>query len=108
MTSHIQAKFIKSLSQKKHRELTKKFLVEGGKGVLELLISDFEIDFVYSTLEFKTKHAKILEKKNVKVQVVEASELAHLGSFEHNDSALAVAHQKETNINNIKKYGKSR
>jgi TrmH family RNA methyltransferase len=95
MTSHMSAKLIKSLHQKKHRKETGMFLVEGTKNVLELLASDYKLDSLYSTQAFKAEHAPLLAQKNVRAQVVEASELDAFGTLEHNDGALAVAIQKE-------------
>ncbi len=94
MTSHIAAKLIKSLHQKKHRQATKKFLIEGGKNVLELLESSFQIEAVYVTPEFKKAHAKLLERHHGRVFTVDASELDALGTLEHNHDALAIAFQK--------------
>ena len=95
MTSHMSAKLIKSLHQKKHRKESGKFLVEGVKNVAELLASDYKIDSLYATKDFANDYADTLKKKNVRAQVVEASELAAFGTLEHNDGALAVALQKD-------------
>ena len=92
----MSAKLIKSLHQKKSRKETGKFLVEGVKNVAELLASDYKIDSLYATKDFAVAYADTLKKKNVRAQVVEASELAAFGTLEHNDGALAVAMQKET------------
>ena len=61
MTSHMSAKIIKSLHQKKHREATKKFLVEGRKSIIELLNSDYAIDNLYVTAEFKKQNSELLD-----------------------------------------------
>ena len=89
------AKAIRSLSDKKYRENTKKFLVEGEKNVLELIKSDLQIDSVFATKEFQKKHKPLIEEKNVRVQTVEASELVSYGTLEHNNDALAIAFQKK-------------
>lgn len=94
MTSHIAAKKIKQLQQKKFRKETGKFIVEGVKNVQELLSSDYRVEHVYATKEFATTHAKLLAAKDIRPQIVEASELAAFGTLEHNDGALAVAIQK--------------
>ena len=98
MTSHMSAKLIKALHQKKNRKETGKFLVEGAKNVEELLASDYKIDSLYATKDFAVEHEAVLRKKNVRAQVVEASELAAFGTLEHNDGALAVAMQKATDM----------
>ena len=96
MTSPMTAKAIRSLLEKKYRENTKKFLVEGEKNVLELIKSDIQIDSVFATREFQKKYGKILEEKNIRVQQVEASELTSYGTLEHNNDAIAIAFQKKT------------
>jgi TrmH family RNA methyltransferase len=97
MTNHIAAKLIKSLHQKKYRQETKKFLVEGEKSVTELIQSDFKIESLYVTKEFKKAHERLLTSKDIRAFVVDASELAALGTLEQNNSALAIAFQKSVN-----------
>ena len=89
------AKAIRSLTEKKYRDNTKKFLVEGEKNVLELIRSDIQIDSVFATKEFQKKHRLLLEEKNVRIQNVEASELVSYGTLEHNNDTLAIAIQKK-------------
>jgi len=89
------AKLIKSLHQKKNRELSKKFLVEGTKNVEELLASDYRIETLYASRDFKLNHAALLEKNGVEVRVVDPSELAAYGTLEHNDGALAIVWQRK-------------
>ena len=98
MTNPMSAKIIKSLHQKKNRQETKKFLVEGTKNVAELLRSDYTIDNVYITTEFKKQHADLLTRKDLRVQLVDASELKAYGTLEHNDGAIAIAIQKPTTL----------
>ncbi len=91
----MSGKIIRSLQQKKYRTETKKFLVEGGKSVVELLGSDYKIENIYATTEFRERHRDLIAKNNVRVQTVEAAELAAFGTLEHNAEALAIAAQKE-------------
>ncbi len=95
MLSKNRIKYINSLKIKKYRQLHEAFLVEGSKSVLELLDSDFEIDFVLVTQEFQQKYSSILTRHNVALETVTAQELEGLGSFQTNDSCLAVAKTKE-------------
>ena len=95
MTSHMNAKRIKSLREKKYRQNTKLFLVEGAKNVLELLASDYAIDSLYVTSEFKKAHAAKIQRAP-EVHIVEKEELAAYGTLEHNDGALAIVRQKES------------
>jgi TrmH family RNA methyltransferase len=99
MTNHMSAKLIKSLRDKKGRKESGKFIVEGVKNVVELLKSDYKIDSVYSTKDFADAHQKLisdLAKKNVRAQIVDASELDAFGTLERNDGALAIAVQKSS------------
>ena len=96
MTNPMSTKIIKSLHQKKYRQETKKFLVEGTKNVAELLRSDFKIDNVYITAEFKKNYGELLlSRKDVRIQLVDGAELNSFGTLEHNDGALAIAIQKD-------------
>jgi TrmH family RNA methyltransferase len=95
MTNHLAAKLIKSLHEKKHRTLTKKFLVEGDKNVTELLESDFNVEVIYATEAFVKQYKDKAAAKNIKVQVVDASELSAFGTLERNDAALAIVWQKK-------------
>ena len=99
MTNPMTTKIIKSLHQKKYRQETKKFLVEGTKNVAELLRSDFKIDNVYITVDFKKNYGELLASRNdVRIQIVEAAELKAFGTLEHNDGALAIAIQKDYSV----------
>ena len=95
MTNHISAKLIKSLHQKKHRQETKKFIVEGAKNVEELLKSDFQIENIYATKEFTDAHKELLSRPRLRSSIVQADELKALGTLEHNDGALAIVMQKD-------------
>ncbi|WP_426291696.1 TrmH family RNA methyltransferase [Dyadobacter endophyticus] len=95
MLSKNRIKYINSLKIKKYRQLHEAFLVEGAKSVLELFDSDFEIEFVLVTQEFQQKYSSILTRHNVAAETVTAQELEGLGSFQTNDSCLAVARTKE-------------
>lgn len=95
MLSKNRIKYINSLKIKKYRQVHEAFMVEGAKSVLELLDSDFEVEFVLVTQEFQQKYSTILTRHNVPVETVTIQELEGLGSFQTNDSCLAVAKTKE-------------
>ncbi|GGN01088.1 RNA methyltransferase [Dyadobacter beijingensis] len=95
MLSKNRIKYINSLKIKKYRQLHEAFIIEGAKSVLELLDSDFEIEFVLVTQEFQQKYSSILSRHNVPVETVTIQELEGLGAFQTNDSCLAVAKTKE-------------
>lgn len=95
MLSKNRIKYINSLKIKKYRQLHEAFIVEGAKSVLELLDSDFRTEFVLVTQEFQQKYSSILTRHNVPLETVTTQELEGLGSFQTNDSCLAVAKTKE-------------
>jgi TrmH family RNA methyltransferase len=93
MISKVRAKFIKSLQVKKYRKQEQSFLVEGRKGVEELLRSDFTTTMVFATKEFIDGH----KLDAVEVTEVTPGELETVGSVESNDSVLAIARIKDNN-----------
>jgi TrmH family RNA methyltransferase len=95
MLSKNRVKYINSLKIKKYRQLHEAFIVEGAKSVLELLSSGFEVEFVLSTLDFQQKYSSILSKHKTLVETATLKELEGLGSFQTNDSCLAVAKTKD-------------
>ncbi|SKB94541.1 TrmH family RNA methyltransferase [Dyadobacter psychrophilus] len=98
MLSKNRIKYINSLKIKKYRQLHQSFIVEGAKSVLELLDSDFNIEFVLTTQEFEQKYASILSRHNTIAETVTLQELEGLGSFQTNDSCLAVAKTKQNDF----------
>ncbi len=95
MLSKNRVKYINSLKIKKYRQLHEAFIVEGAKSVLELLASEFEVEFVLSTPDFQQKYSSILSDHKTLVETVTLKELEGLGSFQTNDSCLAVAKTKD-------------
>lgn len=95
MLSKNRIKFINALKIKKFRQNYQSFIVEGSKSVLELLRSDFEVEFVLGTSDFQQKYSSILSQHQTTFETVTLKELEGLGSFQTNDSCLAVAKCKE-------------
>jgi TrmH family RNA methyltransferase len=93
-----QANTIKLLQDKKYRQKTGLFLVEGEKSVAETLNSDFEIKTLLATKAFYTKYQKIINSKKIECEIVEAPEIEKVSAMESNDSALAIVKQKNTEI----------
>lgn len=95
MLSKNRIKYVNSLKIKKYRQLNQSFIVEGAKSVLELLDSDYTIEFVLATAEFQQKYSTILSQHKTLLETVTLTELQGLGSFQTNDSCLAVVKTKE-------------
>jgi TrmH family RNA methyltransferase len=91
MLSKAKIKFVKSLQIKKYRKQEQSFIVEGAKSVRELLRSDFEVITLLGTVEFLSTVAV-----STVAEVIEVTEqeIAGLGEFQTNNTALAVARQK--------------
>ena len=92
-----KAKQIKALHQKKIREETNHFLVEGSKPVLELLLSDWKIEIVVVSNSFYADYQNKLSGITEKVFVCTDDELSQISTFKTNNKALAVVSQKQTN-----------
>lgn len=93
MISKAQIKWVKSLQVKKYRQAEQCFIVQGLKGVAELLRSDFEVELVVAT-EPALKEIFSQCKRQVERAVATPTELEAMGSFQSNDAALAVAKMK--------------
>ena len=93
-----QASMIKSLHDKKYRQNSGLFLVEGEKSVAETLNSDFEIKTLLATKTFYTKYTKLLKDKKITCEIVEPGEIENVSTMESNDSALAIVKQKTPKI----------
>jgi TrmH family RNA methyltransferase len=93
MISKKKAKFIKSLQLKKFRQKEKRFLVEGAKSVLELLRSKFNVKILISTPEFSSQLKQLFPE--TEYHQTNAEELSSLGSYQSNDSVLAVVEVPE-------------
>ena len=76
MLSKSQKKHIAALSQKKHRDETQQFVVEGEKSVEELLRSDLEITCLYHTKAYSVPHRAA--SVSVEISDVEMSRISNL------------------------------
>ncbi len=90
-----RAKSIQQLHEKKYRTERGLFLVEGEKSVAELLTSDFVIESLYITAQFKQKYKALIEKCTAEISTVEQREIENIGTLETNNAALAVVYQKK-------------
>lgn len=91
MITKKQSQLIKSLHLKKFRKKENLFFVEGAKSVLELLQSKYRTKTVFLTPLFAQEYAKELQNANAELVTVNSQTLASLGTFQSNDTALAIA-----------------
>ncbi len=96
MLSHNQSKFLNSLKIKKFRQLHRAFLVEGEKGVDELLKSSLQIQQIFATPAWFENNASLLSGKNINVQEITAVELKKVSDLVTPNQVLAIAVIPET------------
>lgn len=84
-------KWVKSLQVKKYRQGEQCFLVQGAKGVSELLASSFEVELVLATAQA----APAFVRPGLNLLEVSPADLESIGSFQSNDQVLAVARMRD-------------
>lgn len=94
MISQKWKKLVKSLHQKKYREVEKLFLVEGEKPILELLQSGFYVEKLFVSDLFLKKNPDV----SLNFELVSTQELAQISAMENNQMALAVVRQYENTM----------
>ncbi len=87
MISKQQISFVRSLQQKKYRQMYGKFLVEGDKLVRELLTSPFNIQAIFKTTAWNVA----VERSKLEVIEVTEEELRKISTHENPNQVLAVA-----------------
>jgi TrmH family RNA methyltransferase len=97
MISKRASKLINSLKLKKYRRKEGLFLVEGLKSVQELVDSDYEIELIITTEQFRDQFAA-----NDPVDVTER-ELKSLSTLSNNTTCLAVAKIKSSDVRKLSK-----
>ena len=95
MLSKNQIKYVNSLKIKKYRQQHGAFVVEGAKSVLELLASDYTVEFVVATDDFLQNYGSISSHPTVDWIPATSADMDRLGTFQSNDACLAVAKTKE-------------
>jgi len=99
MLSNKWLKYINSLQIKKYRLEHQAFLVEGKKSVEELLHSSLTIKYLFASKSFIYSNEKLLQ--GIEVHECTEDELTKVGTFENNNSAIAVANYPSFNSQNI-------
>jgi RNA methyltransferase, TrmH family len=86
---------IRKLGEKKHRDARKLFLVEGEKSLLELLHSDFDIEFIAIGATFQKHHYSLVSKLTAKYRVIDEAEIKSMSTMENNVAGIAIVRQKQ-------------
>ena len=99
MLSKSKIKIVKSLKYKKNRINSKLFLVEGIKGIREVLNSDYNTLFtILSQNAYDDLDKKFI---NDNVFVYPEKDIKNFSSLKNNYSGIAVVEIKKNNINNL-------
>lgn len=93
-----QIKLVNSLHSKKGRNENELFLVEGEKGILEVLESDFNIQFIIMNQEMKSEK---ITAASCEVYWVEGEQLNRLSSLTANNFGIAIVQSKTFDMNEI-------
>ena len=92
--SQNQAKQIRALQQKKYRQETGLFLVEGSKAVSETLEDGWPCESLVCTERFLKSNPKATETFKKDIWICSEDQLSSLGNFQTNNAALLIARQK--------------
>ena len=90
MLSKRLSKYFKSLQLKKYRLQERKFLVEGAKGVLEVLQSDFAVDYLLGTSDFLKELETGLKSSVNELIECKPVDLESVGTFKSNNAAIPL------------------
>ena len=88
MISKQQLSFVRSLHQKKYRQMYGKFLVEGDKLVTELLASSYKIEAIFKTSTWDLP----IQRDKINVIEVSEEELRKISTHETPNQVLAVVY----------------
>ena len=92
-------KQVRALSQKKFREETGLFIVEGTKSVLDLLRSELTVETVYALPEWLSAHGR--ELAAVRTEPVSEKDLEHISCLTTPQEVLAVAQRPAASVDDL-------
>ena len=91
MITRNQIKFLKSLSQKKYRTQSQRFLVEGKRIVKELIQSNAVIDKIYVSEDFIIKNADfILFDSNISYEIISNDVITKIKTTDSSQQVFAI------------------
>jgi len=94
MISSSQSKLIRSLAQKKYRDLHRRFLIEGEKMVRELIISESETPFqileVFATPDWLEKNQALLQSQNANITEAAHAEIRKVSRLVTPQAVIAI------------------
>jgi len=98
MLSHNQIKYINSLKSKKFRQQHSAFIIEGEKGVSELLSSSIKPVKVFALAEWLDKNLALLTEKNIGLQEITIDELKKVSDLTSPNQVLAIGEIPEVEM----------
>jgi len=98
MLSHNQVKYINSLKIKKFRQKHHAFIVEGEKGVSELLDSSIKLISIFATAGWIERNHTKLGGMPFELQEITTAELNKISDLVTPNQVMALAEMPETNL----------
>lgn len=98
MVSKENIKWVKSLHHKKQRDLERLFIVEGEKGMKEVLTSDFRIRAIYLIENEARSILPYAAAKQLATTYITESELAYMSTRTQPDCGLLIAEMKPETV----------
>lgn len=95
MLTNKQIKLINSLHSKKGRKENDLFLVEGEKSLLELIKSDFQVDFFVISESQPALSHRISQASNAPIYLLDIDTIQKLSTLVNNQIGFAVVQQKK-------------
>jgi TrmH family RNA methyltransferase len=100
MLSNAQIKLIRSLEQKKYRNINSLYIAEGEKIVAEILQGNYNFDKVYVTEEWLNNHYDLYQQKQELITVISPKELEKISLLKTPNQALALLPVVYTSLHN--------
>ena len=99
MISKSKLKIVKSLNYKKNRLNSNCFVIEGIKGIIEVLKSNYNVEFTVVSKKIYDKYSSYLEGD--KIYILEENEIKKTSNLKNNIVGFSVVKTKKNDINNL-------
>ena len=99
MISKSKLKIVKSLNYKKNRLNSNCFVIEGIKGIIEVLKSNYNVEFTVVSKKIYDKYSSYLT--GYKIYILEENEIRKASNLKNNIVGFSVVKTKKNDINNL-------
>ena len=99
MISKSKLKIVKSLNYKKNRLNSNCFVIEGIKGIIEVLKSNYNVEFTVVSKKIYDKYSSYLAGDNI--YILEENEIKKTSNLKNNIVGFSVVKTKKNDINNL-------